>query len=256
MRITNHNTFFRGKDLGTITADNIDSFITDHGISTGEFNDIYVGDYFTIPYDGSNKIIRIAGFDIYYNTGSVRLTSHHIVCVPDSNLTTAKMNSTNTTGVSENEENTSDYGGFLGSDMWNITLPIVNANLESVFGGHLLSHKEWLSSSVDSNAISSGFSSWKGASNNCQWVDCKAVLMSEVEVYGSRIFSSSGFDIGIAKSQLPLFSIEPRYLNNNQWYWLRGVASSTYFCGCNDLGNASCGSASIDVGVRPRFLVG
>ena len=251
------NTIFRGKNLGTITASNIDAFITEHGISTGIFTDIYVGDYFTISYAGENKIIRVAGFDIYYNTGDTALTSHHIVCVPDGHFGTAKMNSTHTTGVSENEENTSELSGFMGSDMFNITLPIVNANLANVFGGHLLTHREILTNSTDANAVCKGNPSWKGASNNWIWADVQAVLMSEAEVYGATVWQSSGYDTGITKSQLPLFALEPKMLNNRQsWFWLRDVANSTIFCSCHDDGGAGCSYAGDDSGVRPRFLIG
>ena len=76
---TSHNAIFRGKNLGTVTADNVDTFIADHGISTGAFTDLYVGDYFTISYAGSNKTIRVAGCDIFMGTGdNPTLNKHHL----------------------------------------------------------------------------------------------------------------------------------------------------------------------------------
>jgi hypothetical protein len=254
---TSNNAIFRGKSLGTITASNIDTFISDHGISTGNFTDIYLGDYFTISYAGSNKTIRVAGFNVFKGCGDTSLSKNHIVCVPDGSLCTAAMNSTNTTGISANDANTSGKGAFLGSDMWNITLPTVNTNLEAVFGGHLLTHREILTNSIDANATSCGNSGWKGASNNREWVDCRAVLMSEAEVYGTTVYSSSGYDTGIAKQQLPLFSVEPRFIHQDRtYYWLRDVASSSYFCVCDDHGFAGCHYASFVYHVRPRFLLG
>jgi len=253
---TSHNAIFRGKNLGTVTAANIDAFITQHGIATGVFNDIYVGDYFTASYAGANTVFRIAGINFYKNTGDTQLTANHVVIVPDGNLTTAAMNSTNTTGKSANEANTSEKSGFLGSDMWNIVLPDVNEKLAAIFGGHLLTHREILSNSMDENAIPSGNPSWKGASNGWEWVDCKAVLMSEVEVYGAPVCGSSLYDVGIANCILPLFVLEKRYLTNRSWFWLRGVASSANFCYCTSYGVSVCNNASNVLGVRPRFLLG
>lgn len=255
---TSHNAIFRGKDLGTVNASNIDSFIADHGISTGAFTDLYVGDYFTISYAGSNKTIRVAGFDIFVGTGDDPiLNKHHIVCVPDQALLSAAMNSTDTTGISANENNHSELSSFLGSDMWNIVLPEVNNNLGAIFGGHLLTYREMLTNSMDPNAICKGNTSWKGASNNFEWVNCKAVLMSEAELYGCNVFQSSGYDTGIANRQLPLFSLEPKFINPaRQWFWLKDVASSQDFCDCGYGGYASYGGASSVNFVRPRFLLG
>jgi hypothetical protein len=54
--------------------------------------------------------------------------------------------------------------------------------------------------------------------------------------------------------QIPLFSIEPRFINLRYWYWLRAVASSTWFCYSHDSGRANCGGAAAAISVRPRFL--
>lgn len=254
---TSRNNVFRGKNLGTVNADNIDSFIADHGISTGAFTDIYLGDTFTINYNGSNKTIRVAGFNIYYGTGDTAFWKNHIVCVPDNSLLTAAMNSTNTTGKSANEANTSDKQAFLGSDMFNITLKDVDAKLTAIFGGHLLTHRELLSNSIDPNQTSGGMTSWKGASNNWEWVDVKSMLMSEVEVYGSTVWSSSPYDTGMSNRQLPLFVVEPRFISQaREWYWLKDVASSTHFCNAYGTGHSNSYYASGVTYVRPRFLLG
>lgn len=254
---TSRNNVFRGKNLGTITASNIDSFIADHGISTGVFTDIYLGDYFVINYNGSNKNIRVAGFDYLWYTGDSNLSKHHILCVPDNALCTAAMNSTNTTGTSANEANTSGKQAYLGSDMHNITIADVDAKLTAIFGGHLLTHRELLTNSIDANQTSGGHTAWKGASNNREWVDAKCVLMSEIEVYGSNVFSSSAYDSGLTRGQIPLFKVEPKYISQaREWYWLRDVASSTSFCSAGYYGLSYSHYAS-DVGyVRPRFLLG
>ncbi len=86
--------------------------------------------------------------------------------------------------------------------------------------------------------------------------------MSECEVYGATINSSSRFDTGIAKTQLPLFRLNPAMIQANrtgagrQWYWLKDVADSRGFCRVYDDGVACDGWATYGGGVRPRFLIG
>jgi len=257
MPVNTHNAIFRGKNLGTVSASNIDTFMTEHGVSSGAFTDLYLGDYFTASYNGTNKTFRIAGFDTHMQQGdSSPITRHHIEVIPDQTLLSAAMNSTNTTGVSQNPANTSGLGGYAGSDMNQLVIPEVNTNLEAIFGAHLFSYRELLSNTVDANAASGSYPTWKGAASNWAWYDVKAVLPSEIEVYGSTVWSSSGYDTGSGIHQIPLFSIEPRFINLRSWWWLRNVSNSTQFCNSHDRGFANHYGAGYRNGVRPRFLLG
>lgn len=81
--------------------------------------------------------------------------------------------------------------------------------------------------------------------------------MSEIEVYGATVWSSSGYDTGNAKMQLPLFIHSRSAMNDRTGgYWLKDVASSADFCICNDGGRATYDGA---IGtwryVRPRFII-
>ena len=82
------------------------------------------------------------------------------------------------------------------------------------------------------------------------------------EVYGATINSSSRFDTGIAKTQLPLFRLNPAMIQANrtgagrQWYWLKDVAASHGFCVVFNGGHAYYNGATNSGGVRPRFLIG
>ena len=82
------------------------------------------------------------------------------------------------------------------------------------------------------------------------------------EVYGATINSSSRFDTGIAKTQLPLFRLNPAMIQANrtgagrQWYWLKDVAGSIGFCSVYLDGHAYFRWATDSIGVRPRFLIG
>ncbi len=82
------------------------------------------------------------------------------------------------------------------------------------------------------------------------------------EVYGATINSSSRFDTGIAKTQLPLFRLNPAMIQANrtgagrQWYWLKDVADTPTFCRVDDNGRADRCWVTDSLGVRPRFLIG
>ena len=79
--------------------------------------------------------------------------------------------------------------------------------------------------------------------------------MSEVEVYGSTVWSSSGFDTGTACMQLPLFARDKACINNrSSYYWLKDVATASGFCNVNNVGHADCTDAGhCYYYVRPRF---
>ena len=79
--------------------------------------------------------------------------------------------------------------------------------------------------------------------------------MSEVEVYGATVWSSSGYDTGTACMQLPLFAKDKACINNrSSYYWLKDVAAASYFCGVSADGGASYHDAGYaDYYIRPRF---
>lgn len=241
----NRNCIYRGKDLGTITASNIETFFTNHKISTGEFTDLYVGDTFVIQDGTYNVRYVIAGFDTEYNKGDTALTKHHISVIPVSYITTSYMNETNTT-----------VGGYKGSYMHTTKLPEIATQLKTVLGSHLLTHRCLLSNAISADAYSAAGAGWKGSSSGWEWVDCELVLLTEVQVYGSTVFASSGYDIGEGASKLPLFNFVSHVRLSRAWFWLRCVASSAYFCHADAAGLADYYYASYVSGVRPLMLLG
>lgn len=250
-----HNSVFRGKDLTTIyTIDEICN-----RISAGTFDDLFVGDYFDITIttdEGGVEVVRcvIAGFDTYFNNGDTPLNVHHAVIVTKNCLnTTHGMNPTNTT-----------EGGFLGSAMWTEVLPIYNTAFGNVFGSHLISHRTLLTNTVNATGNSNAGAGFTGCSRNWAWTDTQLSLLSEIQVYGSNVFSSSFYDTGCDNLQLPLFALDPTAKvcgkggtgTGGQWYWLRNVASATYFAGVSGNGTSDSDGASASDGVRPLFLIG
>ena len=94
-----------------------------------------------------------------------------------------------------------------------------------------------------------------GKSSGWAWYDCKVELMSEVMVYGTKVWANSGYEVGCINSQLPLFALAPEYIHRRFNYWLRGVESATGFALVNYSGHASYSNASRSHGVRPLFFV-
>lgn len=225
-----HNAIYRGKYLGTsVTAEQYAA------ISAGTFEDLYIGDYWTIG--GVNY--RIAAFDYYWNCGDTAIPPHHAVIVPEKNLYNAVMNTTNIT-----------TGGYVGSQMYTTNLEQAKTTIKAAFSGHVVNHRIYLV-----NAVANGYSSG-GA-----WVDSEVDLMNEQMVYGSGIFSpvSTGSAVPanyrVEKNQLPLFAMNPAMLNTRETYWLRDVITASNFAYVGTSGNADYLSASSSNGVRPAFCI-
>ena len=236
-----HNSVFRGENLGTSITNEQWS-----AISSGTFDDLYVGDYWELPYDGNTVTFRIAGFDIYYGKGDTEMTAHHAVIVPDTNLTSSYMNSSHTTA-----------GGYVGSYMYTTTLPSVKTKIETTFGSsHVLSYRALLTTRVNTSATNR-YPGTTGSSDTWAWYDAKVNLMNMVQVTGNIGFSSSGFDTGADNVQFPLFRLRPEFINKaRSWYWVRDVASSSAFAVIGTDGVSGPTNASNAGGVRPCFYIG
>lgn len=241
----NKNGIYRGKDLGTITSANIGTFLESHKVASGEFEDLFLGDYFTVQDGTYNVQWEIAGFDVYLHKGDQELTSHHLALIPKTNLLTSYMNSTNVT-----------TGGYAGSYLHTTIIPQINTNLAKALGSHLITRRALLSNSVSTTIKSMAGADYNGATNGWAWTDVKACLMSEVAVYGSKVFSSSFHDVGEDCERLPIFQFKGHSWTR-QWFWLRAVASASYFANANTGGEAGTGIASdAGGGVRPLICVG
>ena len=219
-----HSSIYRGKYLGSTYTNK-----QKEAIANGSFDDLYIGDYWTI-----NGIKwRIADFDYYYNIGDTNFTKHHIVIVPDLVLYNAQMNTTNIT-----------TGGYTGSEMYTTNLDNARTAFDSAFGSSFIPTHRGLYSNTVSGSSTSGWA----------WRDMRVELMSEEQVYGHNAWgagSQNGFDVGTQKTQFKLFAFEQTKINIRQTYWLTNVRSSTDFASVYDVGSANSYVASGSVGVRP-----
>ena len=148
--------------------------------------------------------------------------------------------------------------------MYTETLPSVLTNyIEPVFGdakygsgnGHILEYRNLLTNSVN-DSLTGRYGSASGASNGWAWYTRKLDLMNENQVYGSIVWSSSGYETGSDNIGFPLFRLKPEFVNKQRsWYWLRNVTSSDYFAYVHGNGNSGGNLASNVVGVRPYFYI-
>lgn len=235
-----HNAIYRGKSLGnTVTTAQYAA------IKAGTFDDLYIGDYWTI--DSVNY--RIAAFDYYLNSGDTSCTTHHVVIVPDTCLYNAQMHNTSSGSWESGAANTT-AGGYVGSDMYKSNLEQAKTTIKSAFSGHVLKHRIYLTNAVANGRASGG-----------AWCDSEVDLMCEQMVYGSGIFSpvSDGSNVPtnyrVEKSQLPLFQHEPSRICNRATWWLRDVITASGFACVNYSGSAYSSDASNSLGVRPAFCI-
>lgn len=228
------------------------------------FEDLYLWDYIeldtaiTAPGSGmtGTKKIHIGEFNALNNyqlNVKTDMTDYfnHLLMVPDTHFGTAQMNSSNTT-----------EGGYAGSNMHTAilgqynTANSISAQLYAQLGSHLKKTKELLTKAINASGYNR-FGTNNGCSSNWDWYDCYSVLLSEVETYGSIVWSSAGYDTGNAKKQIAAFANdEMAMFPQGIYFWLKDVATSTYFCNASgDHGRAGYGSASNSRFVRPRFII-
>ena len=231
-----HNSIYRGKDLGTSVTE-----AQWAAISAGTFDDMYIGDYWTLSTtlgsSTSNVKYVIAGFDYWWNCGDSfphSSNKHHVVLVPAANLYSAKMNNTDIT-----------TGGYVGSAMYTDNLANARTGIAGVFGDHLYSVRRLFTNSVNAS----------GQATNWSWYTSTVDLMNENMVYGTSVWTTSGYEVGVDRTILPLFALNPASASIRAHWWLRSVASPSSFAIVFADGRAYYYYASSSLGVRPAFAI-
>ena len=241
------------------------------------FEDIYVGDYIKMSrpisaYERTgqyqttgSQYVTIAGLDTMMNNGDQGngVNYHHAVMVAGQgfggtqHFGRSRMNATNTTegGYKASEMNTLVLGEVTstGSTAADAT---INQQLYAEFGSHLKTTRELVSNSINATGYNR-FGSATGCASNWAWISAQAILMSEIEVYGATVWSSSAYDTGNANVQLPLFTFSKQAQNNRlAYWWLKDIASAASFCYVTGLGCANDDIAGrTGCYVRPRFII-
>ena len=235
-----HNSVYRGEDItdlfydGTLTTE----------IANETFDDIFIGDY--IVGQNSNRKYLVADINYRLHTGDTECTTPHVLMIPELSMGTAQMNSSATT-----------EGAYVGSEMYTTNLEEFKTIIQNDFTtSHILTHRNHFQNAVTDNYESGG-----------TWYDSDIDLMNELMVYGSNIFHNVANgtvkpnNYESDKSQLALFRLDKSKIvafndsGSRQSYWLRNVATSSFFAYVYDRGLSSCDSASFSHGVRPAFLI-
>ena len=263
-----HNALYRGKNITSLGLTEIKN-----RISSGEFTDLYIGDYFTTNITtsyGTETVYNVlTDFDYFWHCGDTSLGTHHAVIMPMYCFNNAcAMNPSGKThtvdGTTKTISGNTTEGGYAQSYMKQTELPKYSTALKTALGDMLITHRVLLSIAVDTKIVSSGYTGWYGASSNWSWSDSTLDLASENMVYGAQINSSGRYDVGCSKTQLNLFRHMPSMLqtgtNSNHSgrysWWLSGVASSPYFAFVSYDGLAAANFASLTYFcVRPLYLI-
>lgn len=218
----NRNGIYRGKNLGTIASQSaLETFLSEHSVTDETFNDLYLGDYFTISDGTYNKAWQIAGFDFAYNMGSMDTkarTVHHLAMFPRTQLTTSVMNETATT-----------EGGYYNCYLRTTVLPEILTALQGVLGeSHIIGYRDTVSTAVSTTAASAFVPSWTGCASSWSLIENTYIeLMSMDLVYGNRY---NLYDGSYFSKPLPIFNfVNWSQASNRCNAWLRDVASSTSF---------------------------
>ncbi len=240
------------------------------------YQDIYVGDYFqmsrvisaknpdsTQQQNGTDWVTIASIGGLAHNGDNMDLTPNHLVMIPGKgfggtqHFGRSRMNPSATTvgGYKESEMNTTVLGAVAtsGSTASDAT---INQQLYAEFGAHLKKTRELVTNKINATGTNR-YGTTGGCANGWEWIDAQAILMSEVELYGSAVWSSSGFDTGNANHQFELFANSKSAINcRSAWYWLKDVASASEFCYCNSYGVSNFSVAGNSGGcVRPRFVI-
>lgn len=168
-----HNSTFRGRDLTSLyTLDELSA-----KVQSGDFSDIFVGDYITKKVKVGSDSEReedfvIAGIDYWYGVGDQGngLTTHHLLMIPKNGFyPTMKMNDTNTT-----------TGGYYGSQAHGIASPAYTAGTGGALTSIVADYETFHGTTL--GATSGTYTFERNASN--QWTLDGNVVGANLDAYG------------------------------------------------------------------------
>lgn len=178
-----------------------------------------VGDQKTI----NGRTYVIAGLNPMKGTHAYTCTSNHVglIVIPH---TTHEWNASGETYTGADNRGP----GYINSDLHyylkNTLLPLVQTDLGS---GNLLAHYKLLTSAVNQDSYNK--SGWyEGCSGGWTWENGYIAALSEMQVYGGTVCSSSYFDTGEADQQLEVFQhYKHTEIFGDEYPWLRDMVSQS-----------------------------
>ena len=190
-----------------------------------------IGDYFIgasgYQYNLGDMDCNYGG----YNNQAV-VNTHHIGIVVDTKENTPWLSTGTVTNYSSST---------LHAYLTNTALPKIKSDFKTLFGGstgaeHLLPRTE-----LD-NAIGGWGTTWTGLAN------CLICALTEVQVYGSRVFGVDGYQTGTGNKHLEIFR-KFRYneVIGNMWFWLKSLVSASVACSADGGGHSSNPGVSLSL---------
>lgn len=184
------------------------------------------------------------------STTPYRVNENHVglIVIPH---TTTKWNASGNTSTGTDSRG----AGYLNSDLHyylkNTVLPHAQNDLGST---NLIQHKKWLTNAVNTNGYNR-YGEATGCSSSSTWTDEYISALSEVQVYGSIVWSSSGYDTGEACRQLDVFQkYSHTEIFGEEYPWLRDVVSASLAANADTGGIAGNDPASHDHYVAALIL--
>lgn len=198
---------------------------------------LQVGDKKTI----NGRTYIIADMNTMKGTGTYRVSTNHVGLI----VLPSDTQAWNVSG--KTDEGADNRGaGYANSDLHyylvNTLLPQVQGDLGT---SHLLAHKKRFTNTVNPSGYNR-LGTDSGCSSNSEWIDNQYIsALSEVQMYGGTIWSSSGYDTGEACRQLEVFKkISHTFIFESISIWLRDVVSASRAAIANSGGIASSTSVS------------
>lgn len=221
-----HNAVYRGKYLGSAATD-----AQYRTIAIGEFEDLYIGDYWTIK----GVTYLIAGFNYFAGVGDPPWYNSHAVIIPKAPMYTARMSPMNVGGA------------YVSTEMYTTNLNQAKETIKAAFSGHVKTHKVMLT-----NGVSDGYTS------SVIWTNSEVNLMSQMMVCGCNVVRNHK-DGSIyrqsEKAQLPLFALNQLPSNSTVSYYLRDNTGGVRYGLCSS-GCVHSFDGHDTRGVLPYFCIG
>lgn len=229
-----HRNIWRNNDLGTsVSAQQYQA------ISSGKFNNIYVGDYWTI----NGVKWQVVDLDYFYKSGDNKFTRHHAVIMPTKSI-----------DFSVYEDTRSNWNGYFNSKLYKSALGNARNTINNAFSGHVIEHKEGGTYERDGTGISGAF--------NCRSENTTISLASTCYIYGDYFFSALTYNGQypiIYNGQFAAFRMNGQAMltgdDDIEW-WLRDPVSTTGFACVTSNRLVNWGWADSVKGIRPYFLIG
>ena len=241
-----HNSIYRGAYLGSISSLNeYLAFRSAHGIDDGSYKDLYIGDTFYINDGTYNVPWVVAHFNYYYdvgNYGSGGTTG--VILMTKARITTSKMYAT-----AENPN------GFVRTIPATTVCPAIATALQTVFGSYLLDFNPAISTELISSIPSMAGMGMNGATTKLSWGSAKCLIPTEIQVYGSQIYSSSANDSAEASNKFALFNFINHVTFDRNSFWLRNACSDSHYCMATGEGRPNEAAVNNELGIRPYIYI-